>query len=118
MRRGIVSWTVAGSMSRNQQRSQLSASYCTTFRKGGEVTTSCTDDDGICGVACDWLVTSRASPATVARMARTRVSTSPSSCLDFLRMILATSRGGGIWFRFSLILRWDFTETAWFGGNE
>src|SRR6185295_7659656 len=39
----IVSFTDLESKPRNQQRNQLSASYCTTSRKGGDVTTSATE---------------------------------------------------------------------------
>src|SRR6185503_18314171 len=113
----MVMFTLLGSMPRNQQRSQLSASYCTTSRKGGEVTTRSTDPDAICGVAWAGLVMSNASSATDRNVSRTGAVTSPSSCFDFLRMIFATLRGGGTWFRFSLIRSCDLTETAWFGGK-
>src|SRR5437870_5099824 len=113
----MVSRTDPVSMPRNQQRSQLSLSYCTTSRKGGEVTTSGIESDAIWGVWCDWPVRSRASPATLSRVLRTENVQSERRTADFLRIIVGTSRRGGDWLRRWLILRWALTETAWFGGS-
>src|SRR5580765_571532 len=114
---GTVSLTALGSMLRNQHRSQLSVAYWTMFRKGGEVTTSATESAGICGVESAGLVNNCALAERLSSLVRIARSTSPSSWRDFLRMILATSRGGGTWLRFRLIFSWDLTETAWLGGS-
>jgi hypothetical protein len=115
--RAIVIGTAFGSMPQNQQRSQLSSAYCTTSRNGGEVTTSCT----LCRERArrpgpvphnSGLFASR-SPDRGATAART----SASSAFDFFFRIERTSRGGGVWLRFSLILRCAATDTAWLGGS-
>ena len=105
-------------MPRNQQRSQLSVAYSTTLRKGGEVTTSETEFDGIWGVLRGRSCQSKArSGATVARFAANPVIAVAQQLRVSSRMSLTTSRGGGVWFRLALIFRCDLTETAWLGGR-
>src|SRR5262245_9052606 len=115
--RGTVSLTALASTPRNQQRSQLSVAYWTISRKGGDVTIKATELARILGVASHGPIRSRASGATLAMACRSAGPHSLSKDSDFLRMIPGTSRRDGTCWRRSLILRWDLTETAWFGGK-
>src|SRR5947209_2102249 len=110
---GTVSFTALGSIPANQQRNQLSVAYCTTFKNGGDVTTRDTELAASFGLASAGPIMSSACFEELARIALVASSTSPNNCRVFLRMIRTTSRSGGIWFRFSLILRCDLAETAW-----
>src|SRR5436190_6240030 len=115
---GTVIWSAFASNPINQHRSQLSAAYWTTLRNGGDVTTSETELEAICGAEFAGPVIKSALDTFSAKVFRTADETSPSSWRVFLRISFATSRFGGVWPRRSLILRCDFTDTAWFGGKE
>src|SRR5436190_2274103 len=114
---GIVSFTDLASIPRNQQRSQLSAPYCTTLRNGGDVTTSSMEFDAICGVELAGLVNSSDLGRTRSSDSLTEKVRSLSNCRDFFKMIPTTARRGGTCLRCSFILRWAFAETAWLGGR-
>ena len=81
------------------------------------MTTSWTELSAIAGVREAAEVTSNASLAVRLRPAPTIESQSESKLLDFFKMIFATSRTGGVCFRFSFIFRWATGEVAWFGGE-
>src|ERR1700722_13142912 len=102
--------TLAASMPANQLRSQLSSAYCTTSRKGGEVTTRSIEALLIVGVDC-------AAPVISRGVGWAPTGPSPSSEAVFFRISFLMSRSGGVYPLFSLIFRCDCADTAWFGGS-
>ena len=86
-------------------------------RKGGDVTASATESEGMAGVAEDRPTTTCAASAICCRRSRTAGVTSRRSDRLFLEMMPATSRRGGACCSLALILACARGETAWFGGS-